>query len=205
MRFIETLSYSGANYLMKQKGENHEKRRIYFYGFQVIIGAIVKLIILFLIALVSDTIIPTFLMAFVFASLRGIAGGYHMDTYRKCLGVSISMFVVFSLIARYTHQYWYNYQIITFAVITFAFSLFSLYKWAPSDNPNRPITDMEEIIKFKKLSISYLILWTIISFILIYFKLYMIFLSGTFGLLLEVFSITPAGHSFFNAIKTSIK
>ena len=205
MRFIEALSYSGADYLMKQKGENHEKRRVYFYGFQIIIGAVVKFLILLVLALATGTILPSFLMTIVFASLRMIAGGYHMDTFGRCLGVSIFMFIMFSLIARYTHQYWYNYQIITFAIITILFSLFSLYKWAPSDNPNRPITDSSEIKMFKKLSIIYLGIWTIISFILIYFKLYMVFLSISFGLILEIFSITPAGHTFFGFVKNNLK
>jgi len=205
VRFIEALSYSGANYLMKQKGENHEKRRVYFYGLQVIIGAIVKVIILFVLALVTDTLLTTFLMTLVFASLRSIAGGYHMDTFGKCLGVSISMFMVFSIIARYTYQYWNDYQILIFGVITVFFSLFSIYKWAPSDNPNRPITQPSEIKKFKRLSIIYLAICTIICFILIYTKLYMIFLSIAFGLILEIFSITPVGHTFFDFVKNSLK
>ena len=205
VRFIEALSYSGANYLMKQKGENHEKRRVYFYGLQVIIGAIVKVIILFVLALVTDTLLTTFLMTLVFASLRSIAGGYHMDTFGKCLGVSISMFMVFSIIARYTYQYWNDYQILIFGVITVFFSLFSIYKWAPSDNPNRPITQPSEIKKFKRLSIIYLAICTIICFILIYTKLYMIFLSIEFGLILEIFSITPVGHTFFDFVKNSLK
>lgn len=205
LRFIEALSYSGADYLMKQKGENHEKRRVYFYGFQIIIGAIVKFLILFVLALVTGTILPSFLMTIVFASLRMIAGGYHMDTFGKCLGVSISMFIMFSIIARYTYQYWNTYQILIFTIITIVFSLFSLYKWAPSDNPNRPITESSEIIKFKKLSIIYLGVWTIISLLLIYFELYMIFLSIAFGLLLEIFSITPVGRAFFSIVKNSLK
>lgn len=205
MRFIEALSYSGANYLMKQKGEKHEQRRVYYYGLQVIIGAIVKFTLLFALAFVTDTLLPAFIMTIVFASLRAIAGGYHMDTFGKCLAVSISMFIAFSVIARYTYQYWNKYQILTFAIITIVISLYCICKWAPSDNPNRPITEPNEIKKFKNFSIIYLGFWTIISFILIYKKLYMIFLSIAFGLILEIFSITPAGHTFFSFVKNSLK
>lgn len=205
VRFIEALSYSGADYLMKQKGENHEKRRVYFYGFQIIFGVIVKFLILFVLALATGTIMPAFLMTIVFASLRVIAGGYHMDTFGKCLGVSISMFITFSIIARYTYHYWNTYQIFIFASITVVISLISLYRWAPSDNPNRPITEPSEIKKFKKLTFIYLGVWIIIALVLIHFKLYMIFLSIAFGLLLEIFSITPAGHAFFSFVKNSLK
>lgn len=201
MRFIEALSYSGADFLMKQKGENHEKRRIYYYGFQIVIGAIVKLLILFILALITDTIVPAFLMSIAFASLRMLAGGYHMDTYGRCLALSISMFIGFSIVARYTYSIFNAYQIVIFAVLTIVFSGFSLYKWAPSDNPNRPITELSEINKFKRLSILYMIIWTLAATVLIYYKLYMIFLAIAFAVLLEVFSITPFGHKFFDGIK----
>lgn len=201
MRFIETLSYSGADYLMKQKGENHEKRRLYYYGFQIIIGAFVKFTILFFLALITDTILPSFLMAIVFASLRMLAGGYHMDTYGRCLAVSISMFIGFSMVARYTYSLWNIYQIVIFAILIIAVSAVCIYKWAPSDNPNRPITELIEINKFKRLSILYIIIWALAASVIIYFNLYMIFLSIAFALMLEVFSITPFGHKFFDGIK----
>lgn len=201
MRFIEVLSYSGADYLMKQKGENHEKRRIYYYGFQIVIGAIVKFLVLFFLALITDTILPAFLMSIVFATLRMLAGGYHMDTYGRCLAISIAMFIGFSIVAKYTYSIFDIYQIIIFAVITIACSGFCFYKWAPSDNPNRPITEPSEIKKFKRLSIIYLFIWTLVAIVLIYFKLYMLFLAIAFAVLLEVFSITPLGHKFFDGIK----
>lgn len=201
MRFIEVLSYSGADFLMKQKGENHEKRRIYYYGLQIVIGAIVKFLVLFILALITGTILPAFLMSIVFATLRMLAGGYHMDTYGRCLAISISMFIGFSIIAKYIYSIFDIYQIIIFAVITIAFSGFCLYKWAPSDNPNRPITEPSEINKFKRLSIIYLFIWTLAASVLILFKLYMLFLAIAFAILLEVFSITPFGHKFFDGIK----
>lgn len=201
MRFIEALSYSGADYLMKQKGENHEKRRVYFYGFQIVIGAIIKFLILFVFAFATDTILPSFLITIVFATLRILAGGYHMNTYGRCLAVSISMFIVFSIIARYTYHYWTNTQIVIFTVLIITGSLFCLNKWAPSDNPNRPITELDEIKKFKRLSIICLSIWTLVVTILFLFNSYMLLLSILFGLFLEIFSITPVGHTFFDVIR----
>ena len=81
MRFIQTMSYKGANYLMKQKQENHEKRRVYYYGFQIVIGGMVKLILLTLLALITQTLKTSVITVLIFSSLRMLAGGYHMDTY----------------------------------------------------------------------------------------------------------------------------
>ena len=87
MRFIQTMSYKGANYLMKQRQENHEKRRVYYYGFQIVIGGMVKLILLTLLALITQTLKASIIIVLIFSSLRMLAGGYHMDSYGKCIGV----------------------------------------------------------------------------------------------------------------------
>ena len=119
MRFIEALSYSGADYLMKQKGENHEKRRVYFYGFQIVIGAVVKFLILLVLALVTDTLVQTFLMTIVFASLRMIAGGYHMDTFGRCLPLYLCFW--YFLDSTLYPSILVQCQIIIFAIIAMLF------------------------------------------------------------------------------------
>lgn len=203
MRFIQTMSYKSANYLMKQKQENHEKRRVYYYGFQIIIGGMVKLILLTLLALITQTLKTSVVIVLIFSSLRMLAGGYHMDSYGKCIGVSVGLFIIAGIISTHTYSFWSTYAIIALISATFIISMASIIKWAPSDNPNRPITDKKEFLKFKRLSISYIIIWVGVVLTTLYFNYNMYVLAACFGLLLEVFSITPLGYSFFDAIKNS--
>ena len=74
MRFINALSYKGADYLMKQTKGNHESRRVYYFGFQVVIGAIVKGLLLLILALLTRTILPSLAILAAFVVLRQIAG-----------------------------------------------------------------------------------------------------------------------------------
>ncbi|TYQ14741.1 UNVERIFIED_CONTAM: accessory gene regulator B [Acetivibrio alkalicellulosi] len=201
MRFIQTLSYRGADYLMKQKKENHEKRRVYYYGFQIVIGAIVKSILLILVALITQTIHTSITIVVMFSSLRMLAGGYHMDSYGKCIGVSVGLFIIAGTISRYTYSYWSIYAIVTFIIVTFITAVACIIKWAPSDNPNRPITDKKEFIKFKRLSLAYVLVWVIAVTIALYFNFNMYVIAACFGVLLEIFSITPIGYRFFDLIK----
>jgi len=83
----------------------------------------------------------------------------------------------------------------------FVFSSASLIKWAPADNPNRPITDKKEIKKFRILSMIYIVIWLVLSLTLVYFKQNMFVLALCLGVILEVFSITPAGIRFFKMIE----
>lgn len=198
MRFIKRLSYNAADSLTRQINENHEKRRLYYYGFQVVFGGITKLILLALLALVTGTVKPTVFIVLMFAGIRVFAGGYHMDTYGKCIVVSLILFSMSAVISQYTYNYWNIEALIVFVLFSFAITLYSLYKWAPAENPNRPITNPEEIRKFRVLSMVYIVIWAIIVSMLIYFKLKLYVLASCFPVLLESWAISPLGYRFFN-------
>ena len=200
MRFIQKWSYSCANYLMHQLDENHEKRGVYYYGFQVIIGALVKGVLLVAITLLLRTLVPTVIAVFTFSALRMLAGGYHMDTYGKCIATSLGLFVVAGLIDKYTYQYWGIIFVIAFVAVSFIIGMMIILKYAPKDTPNKPITKPEEIRKFKNLSITYMFAWLILASVLVYSKLDLYVLAICFGMLLEIFTVSPLGHNFFDRI-----
>jgi accessory gene regulator B len=200
MRFVGRWSYSCAKHLAIALNENHQKRAIYYYGFFVVIGAFVKAFFMMTAAAILGAVIPTALIIFVFGSLRMLAGGYHMDTYGKCIITSLGMFVLAGTIIQYTYQYWDPLYIIIFTLISFLTGVLILLKWAPGDTPNKPITDPKDIRKFKVLSIIYAIGWMAISLLLMYFGYNKYVLAGTFGFIMEVFTVSPAGYRFFDMI-----
>lgn len=124
-----------------------------------------------------------------------------MDTYGKCIGVSVGLFIIAGMLSAYTYSAWPTYSIIALIGVVFIISIISVIKWAPSDNPNRPISDEKEFLKFKRLSVTYVIVWMGIVLTALYYKYNMYVLAACFGLLLEVFSITPLGYKFFDAVK----
>jgi accessory gene regulator B len=189
---------------MCQLKENHEKRGVYYYGFQVIIGALVKGVLMIAITLILGTLIPTLTAVFVFGSLRMMAGGYHMDTYGKCIAISLAMFIVSGLIVQHTYQSWSMSYIMVVAVISFIAALIVIIKWAPADTPNKPITKPEEIRKFKRMSFTYVFVLLIAMVMLAVYRFNMYALAIFFGLILETFTITPAGYRFFDSISGKV-
>lgn len=204
MRFVQKWSYACAKHLAYVLNENHNKRSVYYYGFYVLFGTLVKGIILISVSLLLGIFIPALVTVIVLASLRLFAGGYHFDTYGKCLFVSMALTIMTALISQYTHIYWSMAAVAIFLFIVFAFSLHMLIKYAPKDTPTKPITDPAAIMKFKRLSIVYLGILLVLCCILLFFSLKMYVIAICFGVLLEVFSITPAGHGFFNFIKSGL-
>lgn len=204
MRFVQKWSYASARHLASVMNESHKKRQAYYYGFYIMYGTLVKVMILVSTAYLLGVLVPTLLVALVFCSLRLFAGGYHMDTYGKCLFTSIALFIGAGTISQYTHTYWNLLAIDLFIAGTIVFGLYAIVKYAPKDTPNKPITEPEEIRKFKRLSIGYLFIWLIAVIILMTLKLGMPVLAFCFGLLFEAFTLTPTGHYVFNFIRSGL-
>lgn len=201
MRFVNKWSYACAKGLASVLNENHQRRRAYNFGFLVVIGESVKFTIIFAVSLIMGVLIPTLIVTTAFVSLRTIAGGYHMDTQGKCLLVSLGLFITASFIAEYTYYQWNALQLAVLILITLIMGLYALIRYAPRDNPNKPITDPDKIRKLKKLSLIYLFVWLVVIVTLTMFEMNLIVISLGFGVLLELFIITPTGHKFFDLIK----
>jgi accessory gene regulator B len=205
MRFIKKWSYVLAKGLSSQLNENHEKRSIYYYGFQVVVGTVFKLTILLAAAYILGIFKETLIIIAFFIAFRTTAGGYHMDTYGKCMAVSMVIFVLSGLFVHYTGIYWNIYTTIFLNIIIFFIGLFSFYKWAPADTPNKPIKNEKKIRSLKRKSIILLTISTAIIFLLIFKSLYVYALAGCVGTLVAIFNITPAGYYFYNAISGNSK
>ena len=200
MRFIDALSYKLAHSLTAELNHTHEKKRIYYYAFQVLIGGIVKAILLVLITLLLGIFHSTFTVLFFFALLRVVAGGYHMDNYTRCMVTSFGIFIILGFLVKYTHIYLSSEMLMGISALAFIAALFSSVKWAPADTPYKPINNPEKIKNLKIISIIVVVLWLAADIVLISSKLSFYVLAGCFGMLMAAFIISPAGYRFFDFI-----
>ncbi|NLC67737.1 MAG: accessory gene regulator B family protein [Clostridiaceae bacterium] len=205
MRFIKKWSYSLARGLSSQLNENHEKRSVYYYGFQVVIGTVFKLAILLAVAFILGIFKETMVIMGFFIAFRTTAGGYHMDTYGKCMAASMVIFLLSGLFVHYAWSYWNAHSLAILTIIIFNVGLFSFYRWAPADTPNKPIKNEKKIKSLKRKSMILLTISTFVIFLLILKHLYVYALAGCVGTLVAVFNVTPAGYSFYDAISGKAK
>lgn len=181
LRFIKLLAYHSAKYLQQSRQESHQHRYTYYYGFQVIYGAINKGLLLFLVGLLFNILPELLLTTLTFSSLRVFAGGLHFDLYTKCAYISLLTFAITGLLAKYI----YISTSITLTIFAFVFTIFLLY--APVEHKNRPLKE-EEKIKFKLIAIIILVA-LLIANILVDNKL--IDNSITYGVLLSGIIASP--------------
>jgi len=204
MRFVLKLAYTCAKQLAISLNENHNKRAVYYYGFYILFGSLIKGIILISLSLILGILKPALLIVAVFGSLRMLAGGFHFDTFGRCLFISLGLIISAAVLANYTYKYWSILFVVIFLIITSITSLYVLIKYAPKDTPAKPLTDPVEILKLKKLSVIYLFLLLALCSILTVYDLKLYVLAIDFGILIEIFSVSPAGNSFFCKIKTAL-
>jgi accessory gene regulator B len=200
MKFVRISSYKCAYYLAGQNGEDHRKRGIYYYGFQIIIGGIVKISLLTGLATLFDIVVPTAVFLIYFASLRVLAGGYHMDSYGRCAIISIIMFMLAGALAKYGWRYLDTAFLAVLITVTFLLGLYVIIRWAPQGTHNNPITRPAKIRRLKKLSLFQNIVWLAVSIYFLINGYYMIVFAGCIGILLALFIISPAGYAFFDFI-----
>lgn len=200
MRLINKWAYACAKGLAEVLSENHQKKAAYYYGFQIIIGGAVNAIVFLAVSLLLGILMPSLILISSFLALRLFAGGYHMNTHGKCLLVSLVLFVIAAITVKYTYTYWQTAHMMVLIAVTFTAGLYVLIKYAPKDTPNKPVTDPDKIRKFKALSVICLFFWLLGISILAVFKYKMYVLSLSFGVLMELFAVTPTGHKFFDVI-----
>ncbi len=205
MKIIRKYSYKCADGLTKELNENNEKRRVYYYGFQIVLGGIVKIVLLVLITLLAGIFTETMTMLAFYSLFRLVAGGYHMDDYTNCMVVSIAMFVGFGLFMKYTLACWSVGSLALLTAATFAAVLFCVIRYAPADTPFKPLNNPEHRRRLKSLSIIEVFIWLIIDLFLLQ-KGYMFpMLAGCLAMILGAFIISPVGYAFFDIISCGMQ
>jgi len=174
--------------LVKQLCEN---------GVTIFYSELFKYLIVLSIAYFMDILLPTFFIMNTFSILRGFAGGVHMSTFNKCFATMIFSF----LSLGYTATLIPMTNLIAGICFTVGliWSVYIAAKYAPQERQDKSDKDCDSGNIKKKTSILFIVFCNVVSVML--FKSHqMISISVIFGILLEVFTITPIGIKFFKFI-----
>lgn len=138
LKFVKLLSYWSARGLTNKLNQSSKNKYLYYYGFQIFYGAIIKGLLLLLAGFILG-ILPQILIATLsFCLLRGYIGGLHFDSYTKCAWISLLSLTTIGLLSKYVP---YN-SLINLCV--FMTLLVIIFKYAPVPNKNRPFIDNDD-------------------------------------------------------------
>ncbi|QOR35280.1 accessory gene regulator B family protein [Clostridium sp. 'deep sea'] len=155
IKFIKNVSDDLANYLsINTKLDNTMYREQISYALQAIIGEALRLGIL-LILFASFGKLHYFVFSFVLlASLRVFAGGYHADSFLKCLLFSTTFFTIAIFGTQLFEKTIVNNSFILLLISTLLIG----YK-APITSKFRPIKSKKRYIMLKILAVVTTLLW----------------------------------------------
>lgn len=179
---ISKLAKGTACFFVDNKIIEVEDSEVYAYGIELLLSTIFNLIIAIIIALISNEFIPCFINLTAFVTIRMYAGGYHADTHWGCMLTLVCVLSVFILIIK-------TFSIAMIRILSpilWALSVLILYKFAPVEHPNKPISEKKKMKLRKKSLISFFI-WTIFCITFYFVKTEVCFYAVT-----GIFTLTCA-------------
>lgn len=160
---IHKISAIITHFLCKESIIPRDQMEFYDYGFQITIANIVNFVIALLLGICFHSVLKMAFIYCIFVSLRLFCGGYHADTYGKCF----LLFAVTCMACLWAAEWMAGHMWIQRLLLPASLFFLGLCIWkrAPVENPNRPMTADEKKI-FKKRSFQIYSLWTVSGIIL---------------------------------------
>jgi len=190
--FIDNISKTVSQKMLDASIISIEDKDVYYYGLQLIVSTIIKGMGLMIMALLFDKAIEALIFIAAFGILRINAGGFHLDTYFKCFIVTSATMMLCIWLGSVIPLSLVPYIIIS----TLAITALIIIRYAPVDNPNRPL-NANEHKKFRIRSIYTIMIMAIIIIALYYVKneLYSYTCIASLAIMFEGITLLPIWKS----------
>lgn len=138
---ITSVSRKIAQYMYNQNDEKKTSIEVYRYGVEVLLSIFINTVLILSIGWILNIFIEIAIFMLAFGLLRVLAGGYHAASHFSCFLIYISTAVpTILLISHFEMQL---FQQLLFIGLLCLVSLFLVYKFAPVDSINRPMSHKE--------------------------------------------------------------
>ncbi|MDA8235610.1 MAG: accessory gene regulator B family protein [Clostridia bacterium] len=198
-----------AHYLSEELNINQRDAATIRFGLELILGSIIKLSLITAVSLWLG-ITPYVLTALLTSSIfRLLSGGVHCHTYWRCVALGLGATVLIGSLAPVIGARVDQFALILSVAFAVLIGLYCVHKWAPADNPKKPITNQEKRRKFRQLSYLYVLTWGVALTLLIFFDYqvqisFPLAVASLGGFLTQVFSLTPVGYRLVNTIDATL-
>lgn len=180
---------SSINLIKKNKSYSDEEIEIIAYGLEGIYLSVTKAIVIFGIAFFLGIIKEVFYLLITYNVIRSQAFGIHASKSIYCLISSLITFIGGAYLCIYlVIPLW---LMISISIICVIF----LILYAPADTEKRPIVNKKKRIRFKVISVSLGIIYTIL---IIIFKGKFLSNYLLVGMFISVVMILPVTYKIFN-------
>ena len=180
---------SSMELITKNKQYTQDEIDIMAYGLETIYLTVTKLVVIFLTAYVLGIFKEMILLLLTYNVIRSQAFGIHASKSIYCLISSLVMFIGGALICKYC--------VIPFEIMVSIAIVCNvcLLLYAPADTHKRPLVSAKKRKRFKFVSFTFGIVYTIL---IILFRDYSIVNYLLFGMIEAIVMILPITYKIFN-------
>lgn len=198
---IHELAVKGAAYLARELGSDNRQELRMAYGMEILMGEIVKMILLLLLCWMLG-ILPEVLCITIGAGvLRLASGGEHCSEYYRCLIGGTICFILLGWGVHYSKVFFIGSGAYLIIALSILLSWSVLYKYAPGETENKPISSEQDRVKFKRLSLIIIFIYGIAMILFMNnFILRPLVLPILVGMVEQVFTVSPWGYRFMHMI-----
>ncbi|HHW10411.1 MAG TPA: accessory gene regulator B family protein [Firmicutes bacterium] len=191
---MERLAGAVGAFLAEQLNLDNDRREQLSYGAFIALQSVLVFVILLAIALLFDIWRQALVIAFTAASLRWKAGGSHLGSATVCTVLSIAVFTGSSLLVKSGTAYLAAASPWTLLLLVLASTLVAsvcVFMYAPVEAATRPLRP-EHKERLKAASRKLVLAYSLCALVAVPFYRWL-GLSIAMGLLLQSFTLTPAG------------
>lgn len=187
---IHQLAEKIAEYLGRELKLENSRKAVITYGLEIVLGGLVKLLVFLAIPFILGILHQTWAAVISSVLYRLPAGGAHCSAYYRCLAGSLVTFSFIGLLAKMAAGY--NLPVDTIVLSTLILAAVATAIWVPADTEKKPVTRPGDRIKAK--------IWAygvLFAYVLLWYTCDLprdLVLAGSVGLLIQVFTVTPAGY-----------
>ncbi len=176
---ISEISKRTAGFLSKNMIIETEYEEVYAYGIEILLSTILNFIVALTIALISHEFVACLINLTAFVTIRIYAGGYHANTHWGCTTTLVGVLLTFIFIIKVVSLK----VIMMLSPALLIISAVVIFKYAPVEHPNKPLSEKKKL-KLRKKTLISLSIWILFCIFFYFIKAEFTFyaVSGIFSL-----------------------
>lgn len=196
---MEKISFKIANKISSELNFDEDKRQVVQYGLLALVQLFFYVFFIVLIGIFFGVALEALVVLFSVSLLRKYSGGAHSDSIIVCTVFGVFFCLAFSIIIKHFIIGFISFYSLSFLMlIIYATSFLLIDKYAPVDNPNKPIKTEKKRLRMKKYSYATLLFYFAVSLALLFFGktnkiLFSYDLCLLVGVIWQVFTLTGLG------------
>ncbi|HAA89048.1 MAG: Accessory gene regulator B [Thermoanaerobacterales bacterium 50_218] len=200
MPTIHGLAEKAAGYIARELGIDGQKEGMLAFGLELLLGSTLEFALIMALACLFGIFRETLLLVLTAGILRLVSGGEHCRAYYRCLIGGAVFFLAMGWLVKWLNSIIAYQSMIFLMMISFTAVIFVIWKYAPGETENKPLTEADRV-RGKKLSFLVTGIFAGIVILLLILNIdqaYM--LSVVVGMLCQTFTLTPWGYRFIRCV-----